>query len=103
MKVLVEFVVAVTAVGIAAAHAQTDNCKVVELKKGESPPGATTSMSTSITAGNGAVTGTTTGPGGTVTTHSSGSGSLSTSSTSDGKSTVVTDSTGKCTVYRKAD
>jgi len=58
-------------------------------------------MSTSITAGNGKVSGTTTGPGGTVT-HS-GPGSFSTSSASDGKTTTVTDSSGNCTVYRKAE
>ena len=78
----------------------TDNCKVVELKKGESAPSGSNTMSTSINAGNGKVTGTTTGPGGTVTSGSSGS--FSTSTSSDGNSTVVTDSTGKCTVYRKA-
>jgi hypothetical protein len=75
---------------------------VVELKKGESPPGATSGMSTSITAGNGKVSGTTTGPGGTVT-HSGTGGSFSTSSASNGKETTVTDSTGNCTVYRKAE
>ena len=120
MKALAAFL-AVTAIGVAAASAQTSsstatagagasstsssdkNCKVVELKKGESPPGGSSGFSTSITAGNGQVSGTTTGPGGTVTHSQSGSGSFSTSTASDGKSTVVNDSTGTCTVYRKAE
>ena len=79
---------------------KAENCKVVELKPGENPPSA--NLSTSITAGNGKVTGTTTGPGGTVTHSSSGSGSVSMSSSSDGQSTTVTDSNGNCTIYRKA-
>ena len=50
----------------------SDNCKVVHLKPGESPPGGG-GMSTSITAGNGRVSGqTTTGNG--VSVQSSGSG-----------------------------
>lgn len=103
MKAIVAFftVIALGA-SMAAAQISSDNCKTVELKKGESAPSGSSSMSTSITAGNGKVSGTTTGPGGTVT-HSGGSGSFSTSTASDGKSTVVTDSNGKCTVYRRTE
>jgi hypothetical protein len=123
VKALVAFLAmtVVSSVGAATAFAQTSsstasagsgstssssttdsrNCRVVHLKKGESPPGGSSGMSTSITAGNGKVSGTTTGPGGTV--HHSGSGSFSTSSSSDGKNTIVTDSSGNCTVYRKAE
>jgi hypothetical protein len=74
------------------------NCKVVELQKGERPPQGG-GVSTSITAGNGQVTGSTS-TGGTTLQSGSGSGSFATSSsTVDGK-TVVTDSSGGCTVYR---
>jgi hypothetical protein len=77
----------------------SDNCKVVHLKPGESPP--TGSMSTSITAGNGQVSGqTTTGNG--VSVHSGGSAvgtSVASSTSSDGRTTTVTSANGDCTVY----
>ncbi len=74
------------------------NCKVVELQKGERPPQGG-GVSTSITAGNGKVSGSTS-TGGTTLQSGSGSGSFATSSsTVDGK-TVVTDLSGGCTVYR---
>jgi len=76
------------------------NCKTVELRKGESPP--TGGMSTSITAGNGQVTGTTTTPSGSIKSGT-GAGSFATSMSSDGNSTVVTDSNGNCTVYKKTE
>jgi hypothetical protein len=85
-----------------SSSSDNKNCKVVQLKKGETPPGSSSGVSTSITAGNGKVSGTTTGPGGTVH-HSGNSGSFSTSSASDGKNMTVTDSNGGCTVYRKAE
>ena len=78
----------------------SDNCKVVHLKPGESPP-ANGGMSTSITAGNGQVSGqTTTGNG--VSVQSSGSGvgtSVATSTSSNGRTTTVTSANGSCTVY----
>ena len=91
-------------VGLCASSAlgQTgSNCRIVDLKPGEKPPA--TGLSTSITAGNGRVTGSTSGPGGTVTQSTSGSGSMSTSVASDGRSTTVTDSNGNCTIYRQAE
>lgn len=86
-----------------AAFAQTSsNCTVVDLKPGESAP---SNLSTSITAGNGQVSGSTTAGGHTVTSTSGagGTGSYATSSASNGNSTTVTDSNGHCTVYRKAE
>ena len=101
MKILIASAV-ILSFSVSLAFAQTNpNCKVVQLKKGEAAP-AMSGMSTSITAGNGEVSGTTSVPGG-PTVSQSGSGSFSTSSASDGKSTVVTDSNGNCTVYRKAE
>ena len=79
--------------------ANSDNCKVVHLKSGESLPGG--GMSTSITAGNGHVSGqTTTGNGVAVQSNGSGVGtSVATSTSSDGRTTTVTSSNGNCTVY----
>jgi hypothetical protein len=82
----------------------SDNCKIVHLKPGERPP-SVSGMSTSITAGNGQVSGqTTTGNG--VAVQSSGSGvgtSVATSTSSDGRTTTVTSSNGNCTVYVQPD
>ena len=82
----------------------SDNCKVVHLKPGESPPSGG-GMSTSITAGNGQVSGqTTTGNG--VSVQSSGSGvgtSVATSTTGNGRTTTVTSANGNCTVYLQPD
>ncbi|MGN6570976.1 MAG: hypothetical protein ACTHLO_06145 [Pseudolabrys sp.] len=96
-------VAAMTASGAHAASTtitNSDNCKTVHLKPGENPPTGT-GMSTSITAGNGTVSGqTTTGNG--VSVHSSGSGvgtSVATSTSSDGRTTTVTSANGNCTVY----
>jgi len=96
-------VTAFAAGGAFAASAtvtNSDNCKVVHLKPGESPPTGS-GMSTSITAGNGQVSGqTTTGNG--VSVQSSGSGvgtSVATSTSSDGRTTTVTSANGNCTVY----
>lgn len=82
----------------------SDNCKVVHLKPGESPPGGG-GMSTSITAGNGRVSGqTTTGNGVSVQSNGSGVGtSVATSTSSDGRTTTVTSSNGNCTVYKQSD
>lgn len=82
----------------------SDNCKVVHLKPGESPPGGS-GMSTSITAGNGHVSGqTTTGTGVSVQSNGSGVGSsVATSTSSDGRTTTVTSSNGNCTVYVQPD
>jgi|SwirhisoilCB1_FD_contig_111_90831_length_707_multi_3_in_0_out_0_2 hypothetical protein len=82
----------------------SDNCKTVHLKPGETAPTGS-GMSTSITAGNGKVSGqTTTGNG--VSVQSSGSGvgtSVATSTTSDGRTTTVTSANGNCTVYVQPD
>ena len=82
----------------------SDNCKTVHLKPGETAPTGT-GMSTTITAGNGTVSGqTTTGNG--VSVQSSGSGvgtSVATSTSSDGRTTTVTSANGNCTVYVQPD
>ena len=82
----------------------SDNCKTVHLKPGENPPTGG-GMSTSITAGNGKVSGqTTTGTG--VSVQSSGnsvSTSIATSTSSDGRTTTVTSANGNCTVYVQPD
>lgn len=83
----------------AAADDGDKNCKIVE--RDGPPPGASTSLSTSVQAGNGTVSAQTTGPNG-VTMHS-GNGSVSSSVTtgSGGHSQVVTtNSDGTCTIYR---
>jgi len=99
-------VLMVTSLAAAGAYAasttvtNSDNCKVVHLKPGESPP--TGGMSTSITAGNGTVSGQTTTGSGVSVQSSSGSSvgtSVSTSTTSDGRTTTVTSANGNCTVY----
>ncbi len=81
-------------------------CKVVELPPGEKPPAGNSSMSSSVTAGGGQVSGSTTtgGSGSSATVHSgSGSGStVTTGSSSDGKSTTtVMSSNGECTIYKQ--
>jgi hypothetical protein len=84
-----------------SADMDTSGCKTVHLKPGENPPSG---MSTSISAGNGQVTGhTTVGNGAPGVSVSSGSGSgaasSSMSTSSNGKMTKVTTSDGGCTVY----
>jgi hypothetical protein len=79
------------------------NCKVVERKAGDPPAGTVQSgsLSSSVTAGGGKVTGHTTG-GNSVTVHSGDGRSSSTVTTgsSSGGTTVVTGSgTGDCTIY----
>ena len=103
-------VLMVTGLGATSAYAasttvtNSDNCKTVHLKPGETAPTGS-GMSTSITAGNGKVSGqTTTGNG--VSVQSSGSGvgtSVATSTTSDGRTTTVTSANGNCTVYVQPD
>lgn len=105
MKFTAVAVLVVASLAAAGAHAASttvtnaDNCKVVHLKPGENPPNG--SMSTSITAANGKVTGqTTTGNGVSVQSGGSGVGtSIATSTSSDGRTTTVTSSNGNCTVY----
>lgn len=85
-----------------AASDRRDDCKVVQLKPGEAPP--SNSMSTSVTAGGGRVSGMTTGPSG-VTVHSGdGASAMASASTTsaDGTTTTVTSSNGGCTIYRRA-
>jgi hypothetical protein len=107
MKSAALAVLAVTAaVAMTGAYAasttitNSDNCKVVHLKPGESPPGGG-GMSTSITAGNGTVSGqTTTGNGVSVQSGGSSVGtSVATSTSSDGRTTTITSANGHCTVY----
>src|SRR3569623_2097789 len=103
-------VLMVTGLGATRAYAasttvtNSDNCKTVHLKPGESAPTGS-GMSTSITAGNGKVSGqTTTGNG--VSVQSSGSGvgtSVATSPTSSGRTTTDTSANGNCTVYVQPD
>jgi hypothetical protein len=88
--------------------ANRDDCKVVEMKKGEGVPRG--SMSSSVTAGGGRVSGQTTMPDGTVSTHSgssAGSGSSSSASSSAASSsdgtTIVTNSDGSCTIFVDPD
>jgi len=98
-------VLMVTSLAAAGAYAasttvtNSDNCKVVHLKPGENPPAG--GMSTSITAGNGKVSGqTTTGNGASVQSSGAGVGtSVSSSTSSDGRTTTVTSANGNCTVY----
>jgi hypothetical protein len=87
----------------AQAQQQKNNtsCKIVELAPGENaPPGVTTST---VTAGNGKVSGSTTG-GNSVTVQSGGgstSSSVTTGSSTNGnQTTTVTSANGDCTVYR---
>ena len=79
------------------------NCKVVHLKPGERAPSGT--MSSTVTAGGGKVSGTTTGSSNSVTVHS-GSGSASSvvtgGSSGGGSSTTVTSANGDCTIYINA-
>jgi hypothetical protein len=103
-------VLALTAVTVAGAQIATaaddknpGGCKVVELKAGEQPPSGT--MSSTVTAGGGKVTGSTTG-GNSVSVHSgngSTSSTVTTGSSSDGKTTTtVMSSNGECTVYKQS-
>ena len=89
-------------IAVLPASAQSTNssgCKVVQLKPGERAPSGT--MTSSVTAGGGKVSGSTTG-GNSVTVHSgdgSTSSSVTTSSSGNGGSTTVTSANGDCTVY----
>ena len=82
------------------AQKNSSGCKVVQLKPGEQAPSGT--LSSSVTAGDGKVSGQTTG-GNSVTVHS-GNGTTSSSvttgsSSGGGSSTTVTSADGSCTVY----
>jgi hypothetical protein len=78
------------------------NCKTVYLQPGEQPPSG--SMTSSVTAGGGKVSGYTTGGGSSITTQSgSGPGTNSMSSASSDGRTVVTSSNGDCTIYVNPD
>ena len=83
---------------LATAADDSKNCKIVE--RDGLPPSSSSSLSTSVQAGNGSVSAQTTGPNG-VTMHS-GNGSVSSSVTtgSGGSQTVTTNSDGTCTIYR---
>jgi hypothetical protein len=83
----------------ATTSTDQNGCKVVERKSSDNPPG---SMSSSVTAGGGKVSGHTTGAGNSVTVHSGDGRSSSSVATAggSGSSTVVTGSgTGDCTIY----
>jgi hypothetical protein len=78
------------------------NCKTVYLKAGEKPPSG--GMTSSVTAGDGKVSGFTTGAGGSVTTQTgSGTNASSMSSVTQDGRTVVTSSNGDCTIYVDPD
>jgi hypothetical protein len=83
-----------------AFAADDKNCKIVERDASQADNSGT--LSSSVTAGGGKVTGHSTG-GNTITTHS-GNGSVSSSVTTTGSGghgqTVVTNSDGSCTIYR---
>jgi len=88
--------------GTSTSVSSSGNCKVVELKAGESPPSGT--LSSSVTAGGGKVTGSSTGGNG-VTVHS-GNGNTSSAVTTTGSgngSTMVTTSDGNCIIYRQKE
>jgi len=83
-----------------ANKSNSSGCSVVQLKPGEQAPSGT--LSSSVTAGGGKVSGQTTG-GNSVTVHS-GNGTASSSvttgsSSGGGSSTTVTSADGNCTVY----
>jgi len=83
-----------------ANKSNNSGCKVVQLKPGEQAPSGT--LSSSVTAGGGKVSGQTTG-GNSVTVHSgdgkTGSSVTTGSSSGAGSSTTVTSADGSCTVY----
>jgi hypothetical protein len=94
---------AVTTANAQNAGKTADNpggCKVVRLKPGQHAPSGT--LSSTVTAGGGKVSGTTTGSSNSVTVHS-GSGNSSSVVTSgssgNGASTTVTSANGDCTIY----
>ena len=110
MKPATLAVLIAAAIAMSGAKAATttvvnsDNCKTVHLKAGETPP-LGGGMSTSIIAGNGTVSGQTTAGNG-ASGQSSGSGvgtSVATSTSSDGRTTTVTSANGNCTVYVQPD
>jgi hypothetical protein len=86
----------------ATTAADSDNCKTVHLKPGEKPPTGG-GMSTSVTAGNGAVSSrTTTATGVLVQSGGSGAGAsvaATASTSSEGRTTTVVSTDGSCTVY----
>ena len=76
------------------------NCKVVEMKPGEA--GSSGSMSSSVTAGGGRVSGSTTGAGQSVTVHSGDgrtSSSVATAGSSGGSTVVAGSGSGDCVIY----
>ena len=85
---------------VSAQSTNSSGCKVVQLKPGDRPPSG--SMTSSVTAGGGKVSGHTTG-GNSVTVHSgdgTSSSSVTTGSSGNGASTTtVTSANGDCTVY----
>src|SRR5689334_9189058 len=101
-------ILAVACIGLSgAAQAQNPaaadrgNCKVVHLKPGERAPSS--SLSSTVTAGNGKVSGPTTG-GNSVTVHSgdgTASSVVTTGSSGSSGSTTVSSVNGECTIYVK--
>ena len=86
----------------AKAQQQKDNngCKIVELAPGENPPSGL--LHSTVTAGNGKVSGSTTGSN-SVTVQSgdgSSSSSVTTGTSANGQTQTVTSANGDCTVYR---
>ena len=83
----------------AADSADSKNCKIVERDASNNPPGT---LSSSVTAGGGKVSGQTTGGNSVTVTSGNGSSASSVSTTGSGghQQTVVTNSDGTCTIYR---
>jgi hypothetical protein len=82
-----------------ADDADSKNCKIIERPAGSADNSGT--LSSSVTAGGGKVTGHSTG--GNTVTMNSGNGSVSSSVTTGSGGhgqTVVTNSDGSCTIYR---
>ncbi len=88
--------------GTRATSSGTDDCRTVYLKPGERPPLTSSTsadgVTSSVSAGGGAVSGSTSTAGGGVTSRSGPGASSSASSSSDGR-TVITKSDGTCITY----
>lgn len=82
--------------GKATSSVGTGGCKIVHLKPGESPPSG--SMTSSVTAGGGKVSGYTTG-GNSATVHSGDGSSVATAGSSGGSTSTTVSSGSGCTTY----
>src|SRR5947207_12614195 len=99
LSAVLSFGLLIAATHLSAQSTNSSGCKVVQLKPGENPPSGT--MTSSVTAGGGKVSGHTTG-GNSVTVHSGDGNSSSvvtSGSSGGGGSTTVTSANGECTIY----